>query len=83
MIVWLLYLTVVVYNLLDVYQTKLLFQFNMQEGNPVVAYFIDQFSSADPMSVIIGVKSVPLLLLLVLLILHQRSKDGRENEESE
>ena len=71
-ITWVLFGLLFVYNLLDVYQTKLLLSVGAKEANPFMAYFINGYGVDS----LFGVKVVVFLCLGMALWLHQ-IKEGK------
>jgi hypothetical protein len=69
LIVWMMYLCVCIYNVLDAYHTSILFTFGIGEGNPLINYFIQQYPDAGVFWVIMSVKAIPLYILGVLLLI--------------
>jgi len=51
MIIWLMYFVIVWYNILDVYQTNMLFQCGSYEANPLLMFFMR--NSHDILTIII------------------------------
>lgn len=73
MLVWLLFVALVGYNILDVYQSILLFQLGAYEINPIINY-IAIYTGLIPSIVIL--KSFWLIVLLGLLII--KKEKGHE-----
>lgn len=68
---WLLYFALCVYNGLDAYQTKLLFDLGCEEANPLMAYFIEVYGT---WLVIIAWKALILVILGGFLFVHQQQR---------
>jgi len=73
-----LFLLIVIFNILDVYQTNMLINLGVSEGSPIINYLSSKFGF---LPAIIGFKTITLTLLGVCLYkLHLRNKE-REREE--
>ena len=71
MIIWLLYITLFVYNMLDVYQTKILFDYGAIEMNPILVCII---SNPTDIYTIILLKLFFLISLGILIYINNRGK---------
>ncbi len=72
-IVWLLYIIIIFYNLIDATQTMMLMDLGVGEANPVMRYFIQM--TGTPYTIFI-VKLLPLILLGIGLNLYQKTLQG-------
>lgn len=76
---WILILGVlVVYQILDIWQTYLLLQFDAYEFNPLVSYFIDIFGNPEGMIIFKSIFVVMIVLFGTLEIFYE-AKRGRKN----
>jgi hypothetical protein len=67
MIIILLVLVIIVYQVLDVWQTYMLLQFDAYESNPIMAYMMDHMGTLTGMIVF---KSFFVCMLVVFLIIN-------------
>lgn len=71
MINWLLFIVIVIYNILDSWQTVLLLRLGAKEMNPMIQFSIDFFGSYAGIYI---AKAFPLTLLAIGIYLHQNKK---------
>ncbi len=71
MIIWLVYFALVIYNILDVYQSLLLFDCGYTEWNPIILYLIN---AMGPIYGILFLKLFFLSSLGLLIIARGRTK---------
>jgi len=77
MVIWGLYIVLLCYNILDVYQTNLLFGFGAYEANPILSFFMRHPSDIQT---IIIIKTIMFIFLGVLLcIYNKKEKKKYEN----
>ena len=69
-IIWLMYFVIFSYNMLDIYQTKLLLDLGAYEVNPLLGYLMDITGS---WTVVVFFKLFFLMGLGILLIIQQRN----------
>jgi len=78
-ITWVLFIIALIYNLLDVYNTKLLLSVGAKEFNPIMGYFINTYG----VNSLYGVKLIVFIWLGIFLIIHQiqfkRKRDAEIN----
>jgi hypothetical protein len=70
---WLLFFALCIYNALDVYQTKLLFDLGCMEGNPILLNFIR--SDIDWYGIMMT-KIIVLSFLGMFLLIHTIQRRG-------
>jgi len=68
---WFLFFTLCIYNLLDVYQSKLLFELGLMEANPILLLFMK--SDIDWKTIAI-IKTTILSALGILLFVHYKER---------
>ena len=79
MIIWLLFVAVAIYSMLDAIQTKMLLDLGATEVNPICCWLIETTGTVYS---IFWAKSASLIFLMVLLILHLSTiKEGLRNEK--
>lgn len=77
-ITWALFLVAFIYNILDVWQTKLLLSVGAIEVNPLMDYIINGYGIDS----LFGVKVVLFLCLGMALLAHQiEFKKGNQHEK--
>jgi len=74
MILWCFYFALLVYNILDVYYTKLFFELGGYEGNPILGYFMN--TTTDIQTIII-IKSIIFIFLGILVFLQNKKEKER------
>lgn len=74
MITALLYLALVAYSALDIWQTWLLLNLGCVEANPIVAYFIDTMGFWEGTITIKAIVLIPLGIFLYLWEKQRRAK---------
>ncbi|MFA6711684.1 MAG: DUF5658 family protein [Candidatus Caldatribacteriota bacterium] len=68
-VTWILFFVIVIYQILDAYQTKLLFDVGATELNPLLAHFIDESDSTSSFYKILTFKAIPITILGIALFL--------------
>jgi hypothetical protein len=85
MIIILLVLVIIVYQVLDVWQTYMLLQFDVYESNPIMAYMMSHMGTLTGMIVF---KSFFIIMLITFLVIYyQRERrttaHGKEQRPEE
>ena len=72
-IIWMLFALLVIFNIVDVYQTWMLINLGVQEANPLVKLFITKFGIVTEM---ILIKIIVFSFLLVIILKHNTFEKG-------
>jgi len=75
MIMWCFYIVLLAYNILDVYQTNLLFELGAVEGNPILGLFM---SHPNDIKTIIIIKTIMFAFLGVFVFIYNRKKEKND-----
>jgi hypothetical protein len=76
MILWMFYVTLLAYNILDVYQTNLLFGLGATEGNPILGLFM---SNPHDIQTIIIIKIIMFTFLGIFVYIYNKQRINNEN----
>jgi len=74
MILWCFYIVLLAYNILDIYQTNLLFSFGATEGNFILGLFM---SNPKDIQAIIIVKSIVFMFLGIFIYIYNKKEKGK------
>jgi len=67
LILWLMYVTILAYNIMDYIHTLMALKLGIEEVNPILVYFIELLGTNHAIGM---VKLVPTILLGVLLVVY-------------